>query len=134
MMMSKSDSLELLKQGGHLDYGSVIPKSVIYEAFGITPPNFPAMLPAIKRFELEELAVASYIRNSLLNEGKYLKGETNSYRVLLPSENAGQVLKYMESADRKLKRALKLNRTTPSEYKISNNDEVRLMMKKESMK
>ena len=54
--------------------------------------------------------------------------------MLLPSENAAQVLSYMNSADNKLKRGLKLNKNTPTEYKITSNDEVRAIMKREFIK
>jgi hypothetical protein len=81
-----------------------------------------------------ELNYASYIRNILLNQGKYFKGERDSYRVLLPSENQGQIMSLTNSASNKLKRAIKLNNNTPSEYKCSNNDNVRMIMQQESIK
>ena len=52
----------------------------------------------------------------------------------MPSENATQVFSYMESADRKLKRAIKLNKNTPAEHKIPNRDEVRIFMKMDGLK
>ena len=67
---------------------------------------------------LKELGFADKVRNRLLNEGKYFKQERDNYRVLLPSENAAQVMSYMNSADNKLKRGIKLNKNTPSQYKI----------------
>ena len=132
--LSKQECFDILDMNGYFDYGSTIPLTEIYTAFGIQQIEYPAMRSEIKRLELEELTATAYIRDKLLNRGKYLKGGRDSYRVLLPSENAGQVMAYMESADRKLKRALKLNKNTPSKFKISNNDEVRLFMKQESTK
>ena len=127
--MNNAECFKMLEDMGKLEYGSTISLNLLYDIFGIEKVEYPATRAEMKRLELEELKVTGYIRDKLLNQGKYLKGEKDSYRVLLPSENAGQIISYMESADRKLKRALKLNRNTPPDYKISSNDEVRLFMK-----
>ena len=132
--LSKEECFKLLEEDGWLNYGKTIPTKKIYEAFGIKKIEYPAMRHEIKQQELEELTVTGYIRDKLLNRGMYLKGERDAYRVLLPSENAGQIMSYMNSADRKLKRAIKLNKNTPSEYKIQSQDEVRIFMKMEQIK
>lgn len=132
--LTKEECFKILDDEGWIEYGKTIPRKVIFEAFGIKEIEYPAMRNEIKQQELEELTVTGYIRDKLLNRGMYLKGERDAYRVLLPSENAGQIMSYMSSADRKLKRAIKLNNNTPSEYKIPSQDEVRIFMKMEQTK
>ena len=132
--MSKATSFEQLRETGLLEYGSVIESELFRQIFGIDEITYPATRQDIETQALRELSCADYVRDKLLNEGKYFKGERDSYRILLPSENAGQVLSYMNSADRKLKRAIKLNKNTPPEFKINSNDEVRAVMKRESIK
>lgn len=83
---------------------------------------------------LQELGYADYIRKNLLDEGKYFKQERDGYRILTPSENIGQVEAYMKAADGKLKRGIKLSQNTPVLQKSSNQDVVRMMMKKESIR
>lgn len=132
--MSNSDNFKLLKGLDCFEYGAVTATSVILDAFGIEPVFYPATKSEIDRLAIQELNATDYIRNRLLNEGKYFKGERDSYRVLIPSENAGQVLAYMKAADGKLKRGLKLNQNTPTAYKVNSQDEVRAVMKAESIK
>ncbi len=133
-MMKNRDIYQIMKDRGSFEYGTIINGSELRHAFDIEGVVYPAMKKDIDRVELEELSAADYIRNRLLNEGKYFKQSRDSYRVLLPSENAAQVISYMNSADNKLKRGIKLNKNTPSEYKISSNDEVRAILKIESIK
>ena len=132
--MNNKQAYEFLLNAGLLEYGAVIEAKLIREAFGISEIEYPAQKKEIQEQELAELSAVGYIRDRLLNLGRYIKGERDTYRVLLPSENAGQVLAYMDSADRKLKRGIKLNKNTPVEYKISDKDEVRAIMKRESIK
>ena len=132
--LTKDECFKILENEGWIEYGKTIPRKVIFEAFGIEEIEYPAMRHEIKKQELEELSVTGYIRDKLLNRGMYLKGEADSYRILLPSENAGQVMSYMHSADRKLKKAIKLNNNTPVSHKIQTQDEVRLFMKREETK
>lgn len=132
--MSNREAYEHLLENGKLDYGSVISAEEVRKAFGIDEIEYPAMRHEIVNQELAELGAVDYIRNRLLNLGRYIKGSGEHYRVLLPSENATQVLAYMESADRKLKRALKLNKNTPIEHKVPNGEEVRMFMKREHIK
>jgi len=84
---------------------------------------------------LAELTAIGYVRDALLEEGKYLKGDQGSYRVLLPSENAAQVELFMANAGKKLRRARRLAESTPNEYKPANdNSEARLAMMQKSIK
>ncbi len=131
--MTKNDLMDILSEHGFLDYGSVISAKELRDFCDIEEIE-QGSKDDFDRVALQELTYVDYIRNRLLNEGKYFKGERNNYRVLLPSENAEQVLSYMSSADKKLKRGIKLNKNTPVKYKINSNDEVRAMMKMENIK
>ena len=132
--LTKEESFKLLEAMGCFEYGATTKLSTIYKAFNIDEVEYPATRADIQTASLAELMATDYIRAKLLNRGKYLKGERDSYRVLLPSENAGQVLAYMKAADGKLKRGLKLNRNTPVQYKVNSQDEVRIMMKSDDIK
>lgn len=104
--------LEYLREH-HLDeYGSVISAAMVRHILGITLPTIGTR----KEFTdaaMRELSGIDYVRNVLLQEGKYLTQSRGDYRILLPSENAGQVQSYMSAADRKLRRAATLARNTP---------------------
>ncbi len=132
--MTNFSRFELLESLGYFEFGAIVEGKTIREAFDIKEISYPAFKREINEQQLQELSATDYIRNKLLNEGKYLKQTKDSYRVLLPSENANQVLSYMSSADNKLKRGLKLNSNTPSQYKINPNDEVRAIMKQDYIK
>ena len=108
------DIIEKMNLANLFDYGSVIPASDIRTLFGIVMPE-SGTYQQFKGVELQELQVVGHIREQLLNEGKYIKREGENYRVLLPSENADQVRKMNDSANRKYNRALKLEHNTPKE-------------------
>lgn len=132
--MNKKDIMEQLRTLGMTNYGSIIAGGLIREWAGIEYPQ-TGTKEEFDRLSLEELGVVDYIRNCLLNEGKYLKASRDDYRILSPSENSGQVESYMKSADQKLRRAIKLSKNTPvtdNDYK--SNHTTRLMMKRESIK
>ena len=131
--LSQKEVYEILKAHKFLEYGAHISGKQFRDICGIESIEIGTQ-NEFNRIALAELGYAGYIRNILLNEGKYFKGERDDYRVLLPSENAEQVLSYMNSADNKLKRGLKLNRNTPVKFKINSNDEVRAILKQESIK
>lgn len=97
-----------------LTYGSIIPASDIRELAGIIIPE-RGTFKEFQQAQLDELQFVSTIRDHLLNQGMYLKREGKQYRVLLPSENAQQVERMNESASRKYKRALLLEKLTPKE-------------------
>ncbi len=132
--MTNLESFIFLRDGGLLDHGSHITGVQLRGVFDIEEIEYPALKEEIDTQALKELSCVDFIRNRLLNEGKYFKGERDGYRILLPSENAAQVLSYMNSADKKLKRGIKLNKNTPTKYKINSNDEVRAILKRESIK
>lgn len=97
-----------------LAYGSIIPAADIRELAGIIIPE-RGTFKEFQQAQLDELQFVSTIRDHLLNKGMYLKREGEQYRVLLPSENAQQVKRMNESASRKYKRALLLEKLTPKE-------------------
>jgi len=122
--------LNALRDRGLLEYGSVIKGDEVREILGIEYPK----LGTKKDFDevaLAELGAIDYVRNVLLGEGKFIASTHGDYRILLPSENKRQVDAYMQQADRKLRRAHKLSRNTPSQeaYKPTANADVRIAMK-----
>lgn len=112
--MSK-ELLAALRQRGLLEFGSAITGEEVRAILGIVIPAIGTKSD-FDELALAELSAVDYVRNCLLEEGKYLKGVNGNYRVLLPSENARQVEAYMDSANRKLRRARKLNSNTPSDF------------------
>jgi len=135
-MLSNNDKrsiIDTMKEARMLDHGSYISGDEFRNYFGIKMPVM-GKHSDFKSAELEELTCSGFLRDLLLNEGKYLKSEKDSYRILLPSENKEQVLSYMSQADKKLKRGIKLNKNTPVEHKIQTQDEVRMIMKRDQVK
>jgi hypothetical protein len=127
--MSK-ELLTALRERGLLEYGSVIKGEDVRDILGIEYPEIGTK----KDFDevaLAELGAVDYVRNILLGEGKFIASHQGDYRILLPSENKRQVDAYMSQADRKLRRAHKLSRNTPSaeSYKPNANADVRIAMK-----
>jgi len=120
--------LEVLTDRGLTEYGSVIEASMVHEALGIEHPQV-ATKAVFDRLAMQELAAIDYCRGVLISHGKYLQGTATGYRVLLPSENKGQVDAYMGSADRKLSRALQLSRNTPGDAISHDQTEARIVMK-----
>lgn len=117
-----------------LEYGAVIETRLVHELLGIEMPS-TAPKRVYDQLALTELAAIDYVRNMLLGHGKYITGTTGGYRILLPSENAAQIDLYMESADRKLSRALKLSRNTPQEAKQGvDQTEARILMKRHGIR
>lgn len=136
--MSKRESYKefysTLNEMKLLEYGSVIETSLVHELLNIDMPT-SAPKRVYDQLALMELAAIDYVRNMLLGQGKYISGTTGGYRILLPSENASQIDLYMESADRKLSRALKLSRNTPQDAKRgADQTEARIMMKRHGLR
>ena len=136
--MSQREKMRCLMNGlvdqGLTEYGSVIPMSLVHEYLGITVPDV-ATREEFNRISLLELAAIDYCRNILLGEGKYLSGTASGYRILLPSENQAQIANYMTSADRKLSRALKLNRNMPKMDSFQPSQiEARILLKRDGMR
>jgi hypothetical protein len=131
---SQKELLAILREMQLTDYGSFIPASLVHEVLELEMPE-QATRSEFAKLEIVEMAAIDYCRGHLINEGKYIKQVANGYRVLLPSENTGQIESYMSSADRKLSRALKLSRNTPKEGNTApDQTEARIMMKLQSLK
>lgn len=123
-----------LQQRGLLEFGSVIPASLVQETLGIKVPALgtKAEFDAIAMLEL---AAIDYVRRLLLREGKYLGGNKGDYRVFLPSENRKQVDIYMQHADKKLKRALLLSKNSPTFADgVVDQSQARIMLKRDSIR
>lgn len=121
--------LEGITERGLTDYGSDIPRELVHELLEIETPEY-ASKPTFDRLAMIELSAIDYCRNVLLGHGKYLAGTRTGYRVLLPSENKGQIDAYMSSADRKLARALKLSKNAAGAVTVNDQTEARIMMKR----
>lgn len=129
-----ADLLTRLREAGLLEYGSHIPASLVQSALGLLYPTTGSRA-VFERLALAELGAIDYVRRHLLNEGKYITSAKDGYRILLPSENEGQVEAYMRSADEKLRRGLKLLRNTPKgAADFPAQTEVRLHMKQTSVR
>jgi hypothetical protein len=123
------DVYDTLDRAGLFDFGAVIPRGMVYDLLGLDVPEV-ASKAVFDRIAMLELQAMDYCRNMLLGHGKYLAGTPSGYRVLLPSENKAQVDAYMESADRKLERALKLSRNSPKASHLPDQTEARIMMRR----
>jgi len=126
---------ETLKDHGLLQYGSSIPRELVFEVCEIVVPKL-ADRETFSSIALRELGATDHVRGVLLNEGKYLKGTPSGYRILLPSENSVQVESYMRGADAKLRRGMKLSKNTPAGADAFENDQLaaRMLMKREAIK
>ena len=127
--------LEWMRQCGLDEFGSVILGDQVRLVIGIEYPE-TGTRSSFNELALAELSAVDYVRNILLGEGKYLGQRGGDYRIFLPSENARQVHLYMDHADKKLKRALKLSRNTPTVDDVSpvDNTNARILMKREAIR
>lgn len=124
--------LKGLEERDLTEFGSVIDREVVHELLEIEMPRY-ASKEVFDGIAMAELAAIDYCRNALLGQGKYLAGTRTGYRVLLPSENKGQIDSYMSSADRKLSRALKLSKNSPRAADMQpDQTETRIHMKRTS--
>lgn len=130
------DLLSHMEAAGLTEYGSVITGETVRGVLGIKLPR-TASRRTFQELALLELGAVDYVRNVLLGEGKYLGQSNGDYRIFLPSENATQIARYMQHADSKLKRGLKLWRNSPKDAvsaAAESNLGARIMMKREDVK
>lgn len=125
---AQKDLMAAIKAAKLDEYGSFIPGEFVHSVLRITVPEV-ATREEFSRIALLEMAAVDYCRGQLINEGKYLKQERSGYRILLPGENAGQIESYMQSADNKLGRALKLSKNTPGASQNNCQTQERILMK-----
>jgi hypothetical protein len=111
---SRRDSLfDALEGEGLLEYGSFIPGDLVRSVLGLQMPDFGTR----KQFadiSLRELSAIDAVRERLLNLGKYIAAAGDGYRILTPSENRWQIDRYLGHAQNKIRRARKLERTSPA--------------------
>lgn len=132
--ITNKDFYTWMVEHGYTTYGAEVPVETVQAFLGIEYPEI-ANKKTYDALTLVELGYIDYVRNILLNEGKYLTNSRGVYRVLLPSENAAQVDRYVSGANKRLTRALKLSRNTPMQYKKPNDDtDVRIELKKKAIK
>lgn len=139
MTEKRSPARELLahfRENGLDAHGAVIRADDVRAVLGIDMPEV-ATREEFQSLAMLELAGIDYVRKILLREGKYLAQSKGDYRILLPSENAAQVASYMQSADKKLKRALVLTKNTPAQAESMREAEqvqARIHIKRESIR
>ncbi len=127
--MRTKDLFNELRALGKLEYGSHI-KGTFFRSLCDIPEMRSGSYEDFKKVELEELKFSGYIRDQLLKEGKYFKGNGDDYLILLPSQNKKQTKNMFESAAKKYRRGIQLNNNTPlSEDRIDYQDEIRAKVK-----
>jgi len=102
-----------LQEAGMIEYGSFIPGVFVRAVLGLDMPDTGTK----KEFDsiaLAELGAVDNVRETLLNQGMYIAGSGDGYRILTPAENSGQVDRYLGHAQNKIRRARKLERTSPA--------------------
>jgi hypothetical protein len=104
---------EALAGEGLLEYGSFIPGDLVRRHLDLEMPQVGTRKQFLD-ISLDELSAVDRVREMLLNEGKYLAGSGDGYRILTPGENRGQVDRYLAHAQNKISRARKLERTSPA--------------------
>ena len=108
---------ETLRDGGELEYGSTVKRNRVLEIMGIenievgTQQDFQDQ-------ELAELSGIGYIRNILINQGKWIVRKGDTYRVLQPSENGSQIDAFMRSGSNAYLKATKLSKSTEPKYLV----------------
>ena len=132
--MSKT-LLKTLRDMALTEYGSVISGDMVREILGLEVPEY-GRRDAFNEIALKEMAAIGYVRDQLLNEGKYIGQVNGNYRVFLPSENKAQADAYEASADRKLRRAQKLLKNTPASdsYCVKTDKSAIIAMKRLSIR
>ena len=131
MSVKAKELFALLEKKNLLNYGSVIPASLIREAVDLHYPE-TGSYKEFKELELLELSFIGWVKDKLLNEGKTLVQRGDSYRIPLASENAYEAERLHSAANRKTARAEKLLRNTPlPQYQRPNNSRTRSQRKQE---
>lgn len=118
---------------GMIDFGAFIPSKTVHYALGIEYPEV-ASKKEYDALALQEMSAVDYVRNILLGRGMYIRSVSGGYRILSVSENIEQVDQYMTSADRKLRRGLKLLKNTPKKPgEYPDQQEAKAEMKRENI-
>lgn len=104
---------EALNAEGLLEFGSHIPGDFVREVLNLVLPDVGTRAQ-FNAVALAEMSAVDGVREMLLNEGKYIAGAGSDYRILTPGENTGQIDRYLAHAQNKIRRARKLERTSPA--------------------
>lgn len=121
-----------MKDNNLLDYGSVITEKEVHSVIDVEYPE-TGTREEYKSLDLLVLSVTDYVRNILLGDGKAFTSVMGDYRIPLPSETIKYIERYMSSADKKLRRALKLSKNAP--FNTSTNEvNTKIIMKRNSVK
>lgn len=111
---------ETLHDSGELEYGSTVKRARVLEIMGIEEVKFGTQKD-FQAQELAELKGVGYIRSILINQGKWIIRKSDTYRVLQPSENEGQIESFARSGNNAYNKAMKLSKSTPPEYMREND-------------
>jgi len=142
--MSQSSELAFTKKCGKDLYGHMLAENLLEYNSVITGDTVRSVLhlkyPKVgtreqfSRIALLELSAVDYVRNQLLNQGKYLQTNAGNYRVLLPSEHKAQCERYIAAAQAKLRKSVKLSTNTPPEDYDLTSSTVRAKVKLKSVR
>lgn len=133
MAESNETLLEFLNSKNLLSYGAVFDKALVQEFLGIDLPEF-ATKATFDEASLEELKAIGQIREHLIGQGMYIKGDGQAYRILLPSENIHQVEIMLAASRKKTRRAERLLVNSPLKSSARQRDSqaARILMMKDS--
>jgi len=131
---SNKDFYARLLNARLLDYGSVIQQSLVHSLLEIHITDV-MNIREYDKAKLEEVSAIDYVRSQLLNQGKTIAKHLSAYRIPMPSENREFVERYISSADKKLRRAIKLSMNTPhGDYKPIDDAYEKAIRKRQSLK
>lgn len=119
-----------MESNGLLEFGSVITELEIHQVLDITYPEIGTRKD-FSDLDLLILGATDYVRNILLGQGKAFTSVKRDYRIPLPSETKKYIDNYISSADKKLRRALKLSRNMPSTDSQPINETGKILLKRE---
>lgn len=111
---------ETLRDNAELEYGATFSRTRVLSIMGIEAVEYGTQ-KEFQEQELAELSGIGYVRNILINHGKWIirKGET--YRVLQPSENGSQIDAFMRSGSNAYLKASKLAKSTEPKYLVEHD-------------
>lgn len=123
--MSEEKSLpqtlyETLRNTAELEYGATFSRARVLSIMGIEDIEFGTQ-KEFQEQELAELSGIGYVRNILINEGKWIVRKGNTYRVLQPSENGSQIDSFMRSGSSAYLKASKLAKSTEPKYLVEHD-------------
>lgn len=106
------------------DWGNVIPEKDMLKILNIEKPLY-GTYETFKEYELKVLSAIGFFRDQLINQGKYLAYDKGDYRVLLPNQNLKKIIGLYQSADRRLRKGIKL--ATKTQPKTKELDDIKTL-------